>query len=100
MVISVISSLLALMRKPGMVQIGADQRQFQVLNNFNIAAYNPLGALGVDDEVQLILVMVMKRKIELGLHPRKMVKQSLGVSGVISRITLLISTYLIGLQVY
>jgi hypothetical protein len=55
--------------KPGMVQVWAYQHQLQVVYHFYIATYHPFCALGVDDKVQFILIVVVQRKIKFILHP-------------------------------
>src|ERR1700748_3304846 len=62
---------LALMCKPGMVQVRANQRQFQVFNHLNMPANYAFRPLCIQDQVQFIFVMIMKGKIKLVLNPRK-----------------------------
>ena len=61
----------ALVRKPGVTQVGAYQHQFQVLNYFDMVADDALGTGGIHDEVQLELLVVVQRKVELLFHARK-----------------------------
>ena len=72
------------------LKIRADKGQFEFINNFNMTANHAFGSLSIQYEVKLILIMIVKRKIEFFFTLVKIVKQSLGVSGVISRITLLV----------
>jgi len=62
---------LALVGEPGMVNIGAYKYQFQVINNFNVAANYPFCPFGIKDKIKLIFIMIMQGKIELFLFSRK-----------------------------
>ena len=90
---------LALVCKPGMIKIRADKRQFQFVNHLNMAANYTFGPFCIQYQVKFILFVIMKREVKFFFNPRKNVKQSLGVSGVISRITLLVINILVGIKV-
>jgi hypothetical protein len=58
----------AVMGEPGMLQVASNQYQFRFFNVFNMIANYPSGVFGVLNKVELKFFVIMKRKIELGLH--------------------------------
>ena len=50
----------ALMRKPGMIQIGTYQHQLHVFDGIDMVAYDPSRTLCIQDEIQFQLVMIME----------------------------------------
>lgn len=61
----------ALMRKPPMWQITAYKYQFQITDYFSMIANNAFGARAVCNKIQLKLLVIMKREIEIFLDSRK-----------------------------
>jgi hypothetical protein len=61
----------ALMGKPGMIQIGPYQHQFQVVDGVDVIADDASCAFGVDDKIQLELFMIMQGEGELFFYAGK-----------------------------
>jgi hypothetical protein len=59
----------ALVGKPGMRDVGTHEHQLQAVDLFHAAADDAADALGVFDKIQLVLLVIMHREIELGLIP-------------------------------
>ncbi len=60
-----------LMRKPGMLQVGPYQHQFNIFYLFHMITDHTLRFPGMADKIQLEFFMAMQRKIETGFHAGK-----------------------------
>ena len=74
-----------LMRKPAMLQVWTNQYQFQITDLFYMIADNALGAVSILNKIQFKFFVIVQREIKFVLYLERIEKQSLWVSGVISR---------------
>jgi hypothetical protein len=60
--------------KPGMLQVGAHQYQFEVGYFVHMVSHYPSGTPGIFNKIQFKLFVVVQWEIEFGLYPRKSCK--------------------------
>lgn len=75
----------AAIRKPGMGRIAAHQHQFHIPDRPHMVADYARSSRGIDYQIEFHLLVRVEGEVEAALLPRKIMKQSLSVSGVLSR---------------